>query len=146
MARRYPAAESDASSPEDISTSVSSTLSVTSSSRHDGSRPWRLTVAASSSRRFRCRNWMPERFTRTGGGMEADAERGRHDLLVAVDVVGTPQLGHDLARHPRGILRLVDLRQQHQELVAAVAADGVGGAHQVDQARGDLLEQLVAGG
>jgi phosphoribosylaminoimidazole (AIR) synthetase len=44
-----------------------------------------------------------------------------------------------------GIVGVFDVRQQHDEFVATVAADGIGRAHGIRQALGDGDQQLIPG-
>ena len=57
---------------------------------------------------------------------------------------GLRELGEELLRHRRGLVRLGDVLQQHAELVAADARDEVVAAHAGAQARGHRLQQAVA--
>ena len=65
---------------------------------------------------------------------------------LAVQVEGQVQRDADQVGDVGGVLRLADVVQQHHELVAADAADGVRLAHAAADARGDFLQQLVADG
>ncbi len=59
--------------------------------------------------------------------------------------VGPGHLGQDVAGHPLGIQRRLDLGQQHHELIAAETAHRVAGAHRAPDPLRHRLEQLVAG-
>ena len=81
---------------------------------------------------------------RLGLAPHGDADRGRAEDLAGGDREGLlPDLGDALGDLERLLVGL-DLGQ-HDELVAAQARHGVGGAHDLGQARADLDQQLVAG-
>src|SRR5829696_4381138 len=73
---------------------------------------------------------------------DADARPDHH--LVAVDVVGLPDVVDEALGEDRGRFRLVDAGLQDRELVAAEAGDGIGVAHAGEEALGHRLEEAIA--
>ncbi len=65
--------------------------------------------------------------------------------LVAADLHGTRQLLEDLVGHQARVLGTLEVRQDHHELVAALARDGVHLAHARHEAARDVLQDEVAG-
>src|SRR6185369_17955619 len=88
-------------------------------------------------------------------GEEADADRGADEDLYAGDDEGSAERAADFPRDDRcglaGVLGVVivlvrlDVGEEHEELVASLASDNVGGARRVLQASRDRAEELVAG-
>ncbi len=75
-----------------------------------------------------------------------DAHAAPHEDLVAVEAQGGPQGAGDPGRHLDRHLHAVDVLEQHRELVAAEARQGVALAHARPDAASDLDQHLVAGG
>ena len=63
--------------------------------------------------------------------------------VLLVDGVRQRHLLQHSARQDGGVFLLFDLGEENDEFIAALAADGVGGANTAEQALGDGLEQLV---
>ena len=75
---------------------------------------------------------------------ETDADaRARKDVL-AVDLHRQVERSQDPRRRVGGVCRAFDAVQEHGELVASEAGDGVRGSHGDLQPAADLLENLVA--
>ena len=64
---------------------------------------------------------------------------------MLVDAVRLGQGVDDLLRQHDGAAGLVELGLDHRELVTTQARHRIGLAHDVDEVRGDRLEQRVAG-
>ena len=73
-----------------------------------------------------------------------DADRAAHLERQPVDHERLAQGGLEDLGHRLGVLGAEHVGQQHAELVAAEAGDGVGGAQRGLQPLGDLLEEHVA--
>ena len=78
-------------------------------------------------------------------GVDADADAGRHRGLLTWKPTGGAQGCIHLVGNDAGVCGFGHLGQHHQEFVAAVAADGVGLAHQACQAGRHTLQHCVAG-
>ena len=77
--------------------------------------------------------------------VQADADAGAHiHLLAAFEREGLPQALEDGGRHLAGLLRVAQVFEHEDELVATESAQGVFLAHALAQALGHLLEQAVA--
>ena len=65
--------------------------------------------------------------------------------FLAADLHGPRELAQDLVGHDARALRPLEVRQDHHELVAALAGDGVHLAHAGAQAPRHVLQDVVAG-
>ncbi len=77
---------------------------------------------------------------------DADADAGRDEELVSGEGERGGQRVENPARDRTGAAGVVRFLEQHRELVAAPAADGVVGPHTETKSLGHLAEQLVPGG
>jgi hypothetical protein len=73
------------------------------------------------------------------------ADARRHDHGMAADLKPLFQARMDLLGYLRHTARSIDLREKHDELVAAVARDGIRLADQRQQTLRHLLQELIAG-
>src|SRR5436309_2221829 len=74
-------------------------------------------------------------------GIDRDARRAGHVLLGAAQDKREEQLVQELLRDDRGVAAVVQVVQQHDELVAALARDRVLEAHAIGKAPRDLAQQ-----
>ena len=76
--------------------------------------------------------------------IDADPDRGGQIQGLVLGLVRGGKGALDGPGGPRGIRRMVDDGQQHQELVATMPADRVGAAQAGHEAMGHGLEHLIA--
>ena len=81
---------------------------------------------------------------RAVGRVEADSDADGYVQAVAVDLERLFHGAKDLLRDPGRPAEIADVGQKDHELVAAFAADGIGGANAGLQPFGDLDQQPVA--
>src|SRR5204863_93875 len=159
MAMRTPASPSARSTLMAWSGSCISWLSVISSSMSEGSMPASATMARMRASRSCWRNCRAERFTATGilgaeerlgvvavGREGGDADARRHHQLLALDFRRSGEPVDDLLRDDRRVVRPLEIRQHHGELIAADARHRVAVAQRRLQALRRLLQELVARG
>jgi hypothetical protein len=77
---------------------------------------------------------------------DRDADAGRHGAGRPAERKRPDERLLDLRRHDRGVVRPLELAQEHDELVPAPAGHGVGRSHRLSQPVGDHLEHRVAAG
>ena len=77
--------------------------------------------------------------------VESHADAGRDVELVLAEVERLPERRQQLAGDAHGVVLLLQLGEEHDELVATHAGDCVALANGVLEALGDQLQELVAG-
>ena len=70
---------------------------------------------------------MPRLGRLTVGRVDRDADAGRDEDLMRIDQKRASERFENPAGHPRGILRVNEVRQENRELIAAQPGHGLGG-------------------